>query len=191
MSNRLLSFFSPFKNFDALIFFIPSGCSKFYRSASTRWTSNKSRVTINDYAKLLQIYISELNLTSSLGHFSELRLLCCSGCACVPGTAHQHFLYDPPHRPWLCFLPCHCSSFAAFPAWEEFCFHSSDLLHIGKWIWDGWCVRASTEWFVATLVAITINKDGCGKLGNFAFWCILAFDQEKYSSAIFCILMGF
>lgn len=99
VSKRLLSFFSPFpsKNFDAIIFLIPSGCISFYGSVSMRWTFHKSRVTIKSYEKLLQIYISELlNLTGSLGQLSELRLLCCSGLVmCLERLTSTFFMILP------------------------------------------------------------------------------------------------
>lgn len=170
---------SPSKNFDALIFFIPSGCRSLYGAVSTRGTSKKSRVTINNYEKLLQIYISELlNLTGSLGQLSELTLLCCSGCGCVPGTAHQHFLYDPPLRPRLCFLPCHRSNLCCFPC--------SGVLLSQQWFAPDtemnlrWLMRESfNTHLLPPLQQSEPIRMVVDKLGNFVFWGIWPFDQEK------------
>lgn len=119
VSKRFLFLFSPFlplKILMLLYFSFLQAAAVFTDLYLQEEPLKISRVTINNYEKLLQIYISELlNLTGSLGQLSELTLLCCSGCGCVPGTAHQHFLYDPPLRPWLCFLPCHRSNLCCLP----------------------------------------------------------------------------
>lgn len=152
---------------------------------------NKSTVIINNYEKLLQIYVSELlNLTGSLGQLSELRLLCCPGCGCVPGTAHQHFIYDVPLRLWLCFLPDTVPILllsllrrsSAFTAVIFFRYRN------GSEMADAWELQQNH--LLPPFVAVTINEDGCGQAGKFCVLMHVGIWSGWVLSSIFCIFYG-
>lgn len=181
------------QHFDSLIFFILPSCS--FTDVRLPYELPK----IKSYRKELWKKNISPNLcvstSKSPGLFGVGRSLqSCSGCGCVPVTAHWHLLYDPPLRPGLDFLPCHCCRLCCFP-----CSPGVVLLQQG--------FAADREMEPKQPVHKTCNKAisyrPCSKIKSVsksirmvvASWEILYFDeyglfnQEKYFQAIFYLLI--